>query len=157
MVNSSKRVIFVAFLILASFALANSEATCPLDEILKLESCSSLVDRLLSGGFGNPPKAQQQCYNALGGLDGQVAADCLCIIINGDVFGKNNANVDSVLGSIFNICQNKVLAGYRCVVWLCDSALWVIVVMWSWDVFFGWNVLHYLIKFMFFLLLQIIK
>lgn len=131
MANSSKMVIFIVFLIFVSFALANSEATCPLYEILRMESCSSLVDWLLSGGFGSPPKAQRQCCNALVGLDGLVAADCLCIIINGDVFGKNDVNVDSILGSVFNICQKEVLAGYQCVVWSCDSVLVLIVVMWS--------------------------
>lgn len=116
MANSNRRAIFVACLLFASLSLANSDATCPLDVVLRMESCSKLVDWLLNGGdgTGNPLKAQ--CCNVIGGLDEGMAADCLCEIIKGDVSGNyNNANVDSTLGSVFGICQKEEPAGYQCV------------------------------------------
>lgn len=112
MANSSRRVIFVACLLVASLALANTSATCPVDVVLRLESCSNLAAWFVGGGGGggNPPKAQ--CCGVIGGLDSQRAADCLCVILKGDLSGSN---VDSTLGLISNACKKQIPADYKCV------------------------------------------
>lgn len=115
MANSNRRAIFVACLIFASFALEKTEAMCPRNVILRAESCWSFATWLLDGGFGNPPKAQWQCCNALEGLDGQVAADCLCNVIIWEASGRNYKNTNSSLASAFKICQIEEPAGYQCI------------------------------------------
>ncbi|XP_057791049.1 lipid transfer protein EARLI 1-like [Salvia miltiorrhiza] len=106
--NSSRRVILGACLVLVSLALANSSATCPADVVLRLDSCSHFASWIVGGG-GNPEKAE--CCAVIGGLDSQRAADCLCVVLGGDLLGNK---VDSALGQILNACKKQKPAAYKC-------------------------------------------
>lgn len=121
MANSNSKAIFVACLIFASFALANSNAFCTLDVIIRMETCSKVANWLFNGGYDNH-MTREQCCNALYGNDSEKAADCLCIIINASEPGKSNEQVDSAIATIFRLCdiQEPEPGTYRCVVWSYD-------------------------------------
>lgn len=114
MANLNTRVIFEVCLIFISFALVKSEFTCPPDIVLRAMTCRSFAVWLLDGRFKNPPKAQWQCCNALEGLDGQVAAVCLCTVISWEASKRNYKNTNSSLASAFKTCQIEEPVGYQC-------------------------------------------
>lgn len=115
MVNSNTKATFVVCLIFLCFVLYKSEATCPPNMVLRVQSCWNFALWLLDGELGLSPITQWHCCNALEGLDDQVTADCLCLILVWQASGRNYRNTNSSLASAFKFCQKKQPAGYQCI------------------------------------------
>ncbi|KAJ1257531.1 hypothetical protein BS78_10G003200 [Paspalum vaginatum] len=79
---------------------------CPFNAV-KLGMCADVLDGLIHGAVGQPPK--EPCCSLISGLADLEAAVCVCLAINANVLG---VAVD--LSLLVNYCGRSVPKGFQC-------------------------------------------